>query len=139
MHIAYLALDYPCASGGGGVGTVVQTLARGLIRHGHEVTVIALASRREPAGCSEDSGVTVIRIRQGSFHWYFSKIPWLGNALARSVRQLERSWNAWIHLRKIHLCNPIDVIEIIEEAGLFTALLLNEPALVARLHGEEYT
>jgi glycosyltransferase involved in cell wall biosynthesis len=138
MHIGFIALDYPSEYGGGGVGTLIQTLARELVKRGHHVAVIALATRGEPLS-SNDEGVEVHRFRQGNLHWYFSKIPVIGDWGALSLRELERAWGGWQTIQKLHKQQPFDVIEITEQGGFFLPIFLQDVPLVARLHGEEFT
>jgi glycosyltransferase involved in cell wall biosynthesis len=138
MHIGFVALDYPSDKGGGGVGTMVQTVAQGLVKGGHSVAVVALRLIGEPA-TENDSGVRVVRFGQGCIHWYVSKIPLLGPWLTLTVREIERAWRGWRLIRQLHREEPFDVIEVTEEAGLFITLFMRRVSIVSRLHGEQYT
>ncbi|MEQ1693789.1 MAG: glycosyltransferase family 4 protein, partial [Gemmatimonas sp.] len=71
LRFAFLTTFYPPYNfGGDGIG--IQRLARGLVRAGHEVTVIhdvdayeSLAKAPPPAASSEPDGVEVISLRSG--------------------------------------------------------------------------
>lgn len=139
MHIAFLALDYPTQTSGGGVGTVVQILARDLVRLGHRVTVVRMLSKEDQEQEFLDQGVRILGFRGRSWHWYLSKLPVIGCWLALSMRELERSWDAYQVLRNLHTADPLDVIELTEEAGLFAVYGFKKVRIITRLHGEHYT
>ncbi len=138
MHICFNALDYPASAHGGGVGNQVRILARALVRQGHRVCVIDLASGNLP-DVSQDEGITIHRIRCPNWHWYLSKIPVLGRLLVLSVREIERSWAAYKCIQAIHQKHPIDLVEGTETAMLFLPLLMPFLPSIIRLHGEPYT
>ena len=139
MHIAYLALDYPRKNSGGGVGTIVQTLARSFVASGHKVTVVVILNPGETLQTWDDEGVRVIGFRPLQFSWYISKIPMIGGWFALPFREFERSWSAWRVLRQENRNRGFDLIEITETAGLVSAFFLRGIPIVARLHGEQYT
>jgi glycosyltransferase involved in cell wall biosynthesis/LmbE family N-acetylglucosaminyl deacetylase len=138
MHICFNALDYPSSVRGSGVGNQVRLLARALVREGHRVSVIDLASDHLP-DVAQDGNVTIYRVRCSNWHWYLSKLPVLGRLLALSVREIERSWAAYQRIRAIHQSDPIDLVEGTETGMLFLALLLPQLPSLIRLHGEPYT
>jgi glycogen(starch) synthase len=61
MRILMAAQFYPPTVGG--EERHVQSLARQLVRRGHEVAVLTLAARTEGAGTVDDQGVTVVWVR----------------------------------------------------------------------------
>jgi glycosyltransferase involved in cell wall biosynthesis/LmbE family N-acetylglucosaminyl deacetylase len=138
MHICFNALDYPSELGGGGVGNQVQLLARALVAAGHRVTVLALAQQGLPDE-ADDHGVRIVRIRPGNWHWYLSRLPFVGPLLTLPVRELERSWAAWRRITQIHDDDPVDVIEGTETAMFFLPRRLAAVPYFVRLHGEPYT
>jgi glycogen synthase len=137
-HFCFLALDYPTASGGGGVGNQAQQLGRALVRKGHSVSVITLASASGPREWA-DQGVSVHAAAPGSWHWYGSRLPLLGPLLGLPLRELEYSLAAWRTLQEIHAHHPVDLVEGSETGCLWAALRLDEVPLVIRLHGEVYS
>jgi len=137
MRICFLSLDYLSDKGGGGVGALIQVLARSLVKQGHRVTVVALMTDGESIQ-SNDAGVKVIRFHQGDLHRYPIRMPLVWR-LSRPIRELERSWNSWKVIKELHSREPFDLIETTESGGLFMALMMPCIPMVARLHGEPYT
>lgn len=83
MKIALLSNEYPPETSFGGIGTYVGYLAKGLVRAGHEVTVVSLSLDRDKEG--EDQGVRVIRLaRPGG--WVLSAFGWEWRAAKRLKR-----------------------------------------------------
>lgn len=117
MHICFICHEYPPGMHGG-VGTVMQTLARALVERGHEVTVVGLYARDQRIE-ETDLGVRVIRIPRTRVR---------GTGFALNGARLRRT------LLDIHRQSPIDVLEG-TEPGL--ALLPKEFPVtrVIRMHG----
>ena len=65
MHIVYLCSEYPPGTGGG-IGAFTQSLARSLVRHGHQATAIGFSRSVDRESVEEDQGVSVIRLPVGS-------------------------------------------------------------------------
>lgn len=138
MHICFASLDYPDETGGGGVGTYVQTMGRELIRQGHRVSVVALKKGASP-DTSEDRGVQIHWFRPGNVHWYVSKLPFLGKMLALPIRELEYSGAVVKAVREIDRKDPVDIVEGIETGACEFRRLRRGIKTVIRLHGERYT
>lgn len=94
MHIVFTCNEYP-PTVAGGIGTAVATLARGLVRHGHRVSVIGLYPHE--SSVEEDAGVNVYRLerirRNRLTGWFWER---------RKLRQ--RIW-------QLHNEQPIDIVE----------------------------
>lgn len=138
MNLCFIALDYPTATAGSGVGNQVRALAADLVRAGHRVTVVALARPGDPRFV-DDHGIQVHRVPRGRLHWYVSKAPLLGSLASRALRELEDGWVLFRLVWRLHRRAPFDVVEGTETGSLVTALLLRDVPLVTRLHGEHYT
>lgn len=138
MNICLVALDYPTAGGGGGVGSQTQSLARALVKLGHRVTVINLANP-DGGGPVGDQGVRVHRVSRGPLHWYASKLPWLGDIIAAPLREIEDSWRVYRVVQRLHQSDPFDILEGTETGMICIALLLRRVPRIIRLHGERYT
>jgi glycosyltransferase involved in cell wall biosynthesis/LmbE family N-acetylglucosaminyl deacetylase len=138
MNLCFLALDYPSASGGGGVGNQVRSLGQALAHAGHRVSVVTFVDGISPAS-EQDNGIDVFRVTLGNVHWYISKFPWLGQLAASGVRELEQAWAVFKIVQQLHRERPIDVIEGTEHGALFVAMCMKRVPLAIRLHGERYT
>lgn len=117
MHICYLSHEYPLWSGGG-IGTFTQTLARSLVTHGHEVTVIGLYDINATE-VIDDRGVSVRRIpaaKQGRFRFYWN---------AKAINAA---------LRDVHMRSPFDILESAELGLAFVDHNLPTKKII-RLHG----
>ena len=72
MRICFQCDEYPPGPHGG-IGTLIQLLARGLVRHGHQVRVIGIYPQAYPAAdYEEDEGVRVWRVRGPN--WRFGSV-----------------------------------------------------------------
>ncbi len=138
MHICFASLDYPDETGGGGVGTYVQTLGHELVRRGHKVSAIALRNDREPY-LSEDGGIRVCWVNSGNVHWYLSTLPFIGKLFSLPLRELEYSWAVLKAIKEIDATAPIDIVEGIETGACGFRFLRPGIKTVVRLHGEAYS
>lgn len=138
MHYCFAVLDYPTTDSGGGVGTVTSLLADGLIKRGHEVSVIKLHNNF--TDIFYDGNIKIYCIAERSFHYYFNKLPFIGKYFSLAIRELERSWSLLKTIKKINSINQIDIIEFSEEAGILILLssFYKRTTIIARLHGTEF-
>ncbi|TAK34795.1 MAG: glycosyltransferase family 1 protein [Chloroflexota bacterium] len=113
-------------------------MGRVLVRAGHQVTVIALATAGEPA-TSDDAGIRVHRVRPGNLHWYIYRMPGIGDLISLFVRELEYSSALYRQALSLHRLYAFDLIEGTETGAFWVAHRLKEVPLVIRLHGEHYT
>lgn len=120
MNIAFVCNEYPPAVGGG-IGTAVRALARGLAAAGHGVVVVGLYPQ---ASVEDDGGVRVHRI---AFPMH---------------RLVQRQWLArrHLHAQLKRLCarHAIEVVEWPDFQGLFHAPI---PGVtdVLKLHGTTWS
>lgn len=99
MRLCFVCSEYP-PSPHGGIGSVTQILARGLVRKGHSVRVIGLYRNPGEQACQTDQGVEVWRMKLpgGPFliarYQLFSKIAqW---ARTREIDLVEApDWEGW--------------------------------------------
>jgi glycosyltransferase involved in cell wall biosynthesis len=117
MHICFLCNEYPPAQHGG-IGSFTQTLARELVKNGHDASCIGLYPIASESRES-DGGVAVIRLPQGTF-------PKL--RVAANYLRMQRS------LRRLHRERPIDVLEGAERAFCLVSPRLPFPKVI-RMHG----
>jgi len=119
MRICFLCQGYPPAPHGG-IGTFTQSLARALVRAGHQAWVIGRHSRSDPAPAyEEDQGVHVWRYR-GPAHLL---------SRARIRYELFRTVAGWSRSGKI------DLVEAPDCAGWIAGWPRLPVPIVVRLHG----
>lgn len=139
MNICFASLNYPLnGRATSGVGSQVQWLAQSLVKAGHSVSVIDLATNGQES-IAEDRGVKVYRMRSGNLHWFAGKLPFVGKLLALPLREIEYSIAVWRGIRRAGQTHEIDLIEGTESGALLLSLLCRRVPLVIRLHGEKYT
>lgn len=117
MHICFLCNEYPPGQHGG-IGSFTQTLARALVKRGHEVTVAGIYAP-EQARHSLDEGVKVYRLPHTSLR---------GAGFVANGARLRRA------LMEIHRASPIDVLEG-PEASLSMVAKDFPAAKIIRMHG----
>jgi glycosyltransferase involved in cell wall biosynthesis/LmbE family N-acetylglucosaminyl deacetylase len=139
MHICFASLDYPDETGGGGVGIYVKIIGHELIQKGHRVSVIVPKKAKSSPDITDDQGVKIYWVNVGNIHWYFSKIPIIGNILALLIRELEYSKAVYKTVQKIDRYNHIDIVEGTETGAYYLPRLRHKMKTVIRLHGETYT
>lgn len=124
MHICFVSREF---GSGGGIGTYVWEIARGLREAGHEVSVISdgrLREDREPP-----PGVTSVRViprtpsSQSRLYRVERHVPWFALTAARALRTLART-------------RPVDLVETAEfdADGLIAAFMPRRFPLVVRFH-----
>jgi len=119
MRICFLCEGYPPA-GHGGIGTFTQTLARALVRAGHQVRVIGRHSRSLPGeDYEEDQGVRVWRLRRPAQLLDRARIRY---ELFRTVSRWSRS-------------GKIDLVEAPDCAGWVAGWPQLPVPVIVRLHG----
>ncbi len=116
MNIAFLCNEYP-PFGVGGIGSFTKTLAEGLVRNGHQVSIFGIYP--SDAGEHSLSGVTVIKIQSSS-------VPRFAFAFNST-----RLWNA---IKKSNQKQKIDVLEA-PNSGLALLPKLTPFPKIMRFHG----
>jgi glycosyltransferase involved in cell wall biosynthesis len=119
MHIVFLTSEYPKEGfPHGGVGTVVQTIARQLVEIGHNVSVIGLNYLPQNEK-EEDQGVIIFRYERSTV----KKMGWFyNNAIFNKA------------IKKLHKIQPIDIIEA-TELGLAFIKKIPKIKYLIRMHG----
>ena len=139
MNICFASLNYPVdGRATSGVGSQVQWVAQSLVKAGHSVSVIDLATNGQNS-IVEDRGVKVYRRRSGNLHWFAGKLPFVGKLLALPIREIEYSIAVWRGIRRARQADEIDLIEGAETGAVLLSLLCRRLPLVIRLHGDRYT
>jgi glycosyltransferase involved in cell wall biosynthesis len=109
-----------------------------MTKRGHQVTVLKLGQKGDQPFV--DGKVQVHSFAQGPWHYYLSRIPFLGKHLGLPAREIERSWALRKALEALHARQPIDIVEFSEEAVFFSTFsyLRKHCVYLARLHGTEH-
>ena len=121
-----MSREYPPETGGGGIGSYVQTVARALVRRGHEVHVLSCVDG-QPVDDREDSGVHVHR--RGAPR----VLPKVRRRLPWTALRVEGALARYREARRLGV--EFDVVEAPDwfAEGLVFSLLKPRP-LVAHLH-----
>lgn len=120
MRICFVCSEYPPGPHGG-IGTLTQTLARGLTGAGHQVRVIGVYPPNYPVpDYQEDQGVRVWRLREPSYRY----IGWLVARMRLYHAVSEWSKNG-----------EIDLVEVPDYQGWVAGWLPMQIPVIARLHG----
>jgi glycosyltransferase involved in cell wall biosynthesis len=120
MKICFVCNEYPPGPHGG-IGSLIQTLARALVARGHVVRVIGVYKSAYPASnYEEDHGVRVWRMRQSQL-W---KAGWLVDRI-----------NLFRKIKHWGLAGEIDLIEVPDYQGWAACWGKLPIPVVARLNG----
>lgn len=99
MHIVFLTSEYPKKNfPHGGVGTVIQNIARGLVKYKHDVSIIGL-NYVPMDEIDEDQGVKIYRYKSKKV----KTLTWLLNYIIINKA-----------IKKLHAHQPIDIVESTE-------------------------
>jgi glycosyltransferase involved in cell wall biosynthesis len=126
LRILFVSREYPPETGGGGIGSYVETMAQALVARGHEVHVLSCV----PGQTSQDTKRDGVHLhRRGVRRW----LPKIRRRLPGTAFRLEGAFSSYLELRRLHL--DIDVVEAPDwmAEGLAVALRGAHP-LVAHLH-----
>jgi glycosyltransferase involved in cell wall biosynthesis len=119
MKIGIVCCEYPPGPHGG-IGSLTQVIARGLVRRGHELRVVGTYARSYPAPDFEtDEGVVVWRLRSPDAR--------LGYLAAR--------WQLYLRLSRWAASRAVDVIEVPDYEGMLGGFPRLGVPVVARLNG----
>jgi glycosyltransferase involved in cell wall biosynthesis len=112
MHIVIANQWYPPESGWGGVAMYNHTVAKAYRELGHEVTVVARRNDPQTPAFSELDGIRIQRLLTRD-HYYWRRAPVAGY-YSRVLQQLSYSWRLRRTLKRLHLTQPIDIVEFAE-------------------------
>ncbi len=119
MHICFITSEYPKPGyPHGGVGTFVNTISNKLVVLGHQVSIVGINYENEYEEIITGK-LTIYRLKPRvfkGFTWYFS---------SKSISD---------QIKKIHLSEPIDIVES-AELGLAFIKKIPQVNYVIRLHG----
>lgn len=120
MHICFLTHEYPMVGRTqGGIGSVVQTIGRALVKEGIDVSVVGVRNGLDKEIFEEDEGVKV---------WRLPAAKWPAARFWPNSRRLVEK------LKEIHRQTPIDILEGSELS--FAFIPADFPAKkVIRMHG----
>ncbi len=131
MKIALMSFEYPPETGYGGIGTYTWYQARGLVKLGHEVHVLAGANEATALRSQKHDGVTVYRFRgdgrpmRGVQQLGKLKLWWTRNRLQNGLSM----YRALKALRRRHKYDIIEMPECGAE-GLLVNNLMRQPTIV---------
>jgi glycogen synthase len=126
LRILFLSREYPPWTGGGGIGSYVQTMAHALARRGHEVHVLSCSEGQ----ASEDHTLNGVHLHLRGVPRF---VPKLRRWLPGTIRRLEGGVARYREYRRLAI--DFDVVEAPDwlAEGLVFGLLGSRP-LVVHLH-----
>lgn len=125
MRILLLSREYPPETGGGGIGSYAETMARALADRGHEVHVLSCVEGQRP----EDRDLRGVFLHRRGVRRLLPKVR---KRLPATASRLEGAVSCYLESRRLP---PADVIEAPDwrAEGLAFAVLRSRP-LVVHLH-----
>jgi len=123
MNICYVCNGYPPARKVGGIEVYTQTIARGLVRRGHYISVIGFDDHLKLQQIEDDQGVKVIRLPRPS-----------RGVIPRMIRERVYLENA---IRKEVRTSAIQLVESPDTQGGLLFTRFGAP-LIVRLHGNHF-
>lgn len=98
MHIAYVTPEFVTENKGGGLATYLANIARIMVNHGHQVTIVTLSEQNDDAIVWSE-GVVIERVRKPQ-----------GNLLV-PIRVLMQSWETNKRINQVNKKQAIDFIQ----------------------------
>jgi glycogen(starch) synthase len=125
LRILFLSREYPPETGGGGIGSYVETMAQTLADRGHEVHVLSCVERQK----SSDILVRGVHLHRRGVR---RLLPKARSRFPALVSRIEGAFSCYLESR---LLPPADIVEAPDwrAEGLAFALLRSRP-LVLHLH-----
>lgn len=138
FHVCLISEEYPPETGWGGIGTYTYNLARGLVRAGHRVTVIAGCIGE--ARTFTEEGITIHRIGFAPPHGALKQMLYRALQLYAAdmpyfKRKVEFARAAWGLFRGIYRPEKMDIVETSEyDANAFFIARSHFVPLVVKIH-----
>jgi glycogen(starch) synthase len=126
LRVLFVSREYPPETGGGGIGSYVETMARALVARGHEVHVVSCVQGQAIDDCVR-AGVYLHRRGVPRF------LPKIRKRLPSTARRVEGALSSYLASRRLGL--DFDIVEAPDwmAEGLAFALGRSLP-LVVHLH-----
>jgi glycogen(starch) synthase len=126
LRVLFLSREYPPETGGGGIGSYVETIAQALARRGHEIHVLSCVD----GGANEDRVDGAVHLHRRGVR---RVLPKLRRRLPATALRVEGAVTRYHEYRRLGL--NFDVVEAPDwfAEGLIFALLGSRP-LVVHLH-----
>jgi glycogen synthase len=123
LRILFVSREYPPETGGGGIGSYVETMARALGARGHEVHVLSCVPKQAFEDTKRDG---VYLHRRGVPRW----LPKIRRRMPATAFRLEGAFSSYLELRRLGL--DIDVVEAPDwrAEGLAISLVGGHPTIV---------
>jgi glycogen synthase len=126
LRVLFVSKEYPPETGGGGIGSYVEAMARALVARGHEVHVLSCVHEQADDDCVR-AGVHLHRRGVPRF------LPKIRRRLPSSALRLESALSTYLEFRRLGL--DIDIVEAPDWMAEGLAFALRRPSpLVVHLH-----
>lgn len=131
MHIVYISQEFPPSKRAGGIASYVKEIADGMIRLGHQVTIVTASDDTRISSDTVEDGIRVLRLSGGAFFVPSAE----GGSKIKKLRVFYRfhSYRRKV-LKAIKKLKDIDIIEVADYGaeGLYLGKM-NVPVIL-RLH-----
>jgi glycogen(starch) synthase len=126
LRVLFVSKEYPPETGGGGIGSYVEAMARALVARGHEVHVLSCVHDQADDDCVRAG----VHLHRRGVHRFLPKIR---RRLPSSALRLESALSTHLEFRRLGL--DIDIIEAPDWMAEGLAFALRRPSpLVVHLH-----
>ncbi len=131
MHIVYISQEYPSSRRGGGIASYVKEIADGMVRLGHQVTVVTASDDTRVCSDAIEEGIRVLRLSGGAFFVQESE----GGTTMKKLRIVYRFHSYRREVRKaVDRIKDIDIIEVADYGAEGLYLDKVKIPVVLRLH-----
>lgn len=131
MHIVYISQEFPPSQRAGGIASYVKEIADGMIRLGHQVTIVTASDDTRISSDTVEDGIRVLRLSGGAFFVPSAE----GGSKMKKLRIIYRfhSYRRKV-MKTIKKLKDIDIIEVADYGaeGLYLEKI-NVP-IILRLH-----
>ena len=131
MHIVYISQEFPPSQRAGGIASYVKEMADGMIRLGHQVTIVTASDDTRISSDTVKDGIRVLRLSGGAFF-----VPSAEDGSKMKKLRIIYRFHSYRRkvLETINKLKDIDIIEVADYGaeGLYLSKM-NAP-VVLRLH-----
>lgn len=131
MHIVYISQEFPPSKRAGGIASYVKEIADGMIRLGHQVTIVTASDDTRISSDTTEDGIRVLRLSGGAFFVPSAE----GGSKMKKLRVIYRfhSYRRKV-LEAAKALKDIDIIEVADYGAEGIYLNKMNVPVILRLH-----